>query len=108
MLEEFTDTFQNQYEMFPEGKLFRISFDNVTRQLKISARRKDLFDELRNAFSFDNPAAFFTRQYGYKVADKIYNINQFGYFGSGMIYEVLNWIKDQYGSLTSLAISTKC
>ena len=108
MLEEFTDKFQNQYEMFPEGKLFRISFDNVTRQLKISARRKDLFDELRNAFSFDNPAAFFTRQYGYKVADKIYNINQFGYFGPGMIYEVLNWIKDQYGSLTSLAISTKC
>lgn len=106
--EQYTDFFQNQYEAFPDGKLFRLQFDATTYQLRISSRRRDAFEELRNAFSFENPGAFFSKQYGYKVQPKIYNINQFGYFRPGLIKEVLSWIKDQYSSINCLAISKNC
>ena len=106
--EQYTDFFQNQYETFPDGKLFRLQFDATTHQLRISSRRRDSFEELRNAFSFENPGAFFSKQYGYRVQPKIYNINQFGYFRPGLIKEVLSWIKDQYSSINCLAISKNC
>ena len=106
--EQYTDFFQNQYEAFPDGKLFRLQFDATTHQLRISSRRRDAFEELRNAFSFENPGAFFSKQYGYRVQPKIYNINQFGYFRPGLIKEVLSWIKDQYSSINCLAISKNC
>lgn len=106
--EKYTDFFQNQYEAFPEGKVFRLQFDATTKQLRITSRRRDTFEELRNAFAFENPGAFFSKQYGYKAQPYIYNINQFGYFGPGLVKEVLAWIKDQYSSLNCLAISKNC
>lgn len=45
------------------------------------------------------------RQYGYNVPQKISIINSFGYFPVGFLYEILKYIKLQYGSLKVLAIS---
>jgi hypothetical protein len=63
---------------------------------------------LRNAFSVDNSAAFFVSRYGYKTELKKYAINKFGYFSSGLLFEILEWIKDNFGSLAVVAISKNC
>ena len=76
--------------------------------LRIVARSRDAFEELRNAFSVENKAAFFSQQYGYKGNPRLYNINQFGYFPSGLVYQILEWIKTQYGSLNHVVVSKKC
>lgn len=94
--------------MFPDRKLFRLVYDNVVDSLRIICRRKDYFDELRQAFSVSNPGAFFSQQYGYKGQERLWNINQFGYFHSGLVFDVLNWIKTAYGDLSSVAISRQC
>ena len=67
-----------------------------------------MFNELREAFSVNNDAAFFTKQYGYSAPEKKYVINKFGYFAPGLIFEILNWFKTNYGSLNIAAISKKC
>jgi superfamily II DNA or RNA helicase len=56
-------------------------------------------------YSDNNPAYFYMRQYGYSTPKKISVINDFGYFPSGFLFEVLNYIKFQYGSLDVVAMS---
>ena len=108
MLEEYIDTFQNVYEAVPQGKLFRIAFDNVTKNLRVICKDHGVFEEIRDAFSVKNNAAFFSERYGYKAAEKLYAINKFGFFLPGLVFEILQWIKLHYGSLQSVAMSPRC
>ena len=55
-----------------------------------------------------NDAAFFSERYGYKAKQKLYAINNFGFFLPGLLFEVLSWIKTHYGSLSCIAMSEKC
>ncbi len=95
-------------ELFPDGKIFRIQFDSSVRKLKIICKKYELLEELRNAFSAPNGSSFFMSQYGYKTESKLYAINKFGYFGCGLIFEILQYIKENYNSLAVLAISNNC
>lgn len=95
-------------ELFPDGKIFRIQFDSSVRKLKIICKKYELLEELRNAFSAPNTSSFFMSQYGYKTESKLYAINKFGYFGCGLIFEILQYIKENYNSLAVLAISNNC
>ena len=97
-----------QLDLFPQGKIFRLTFDPAVNMLKILSCSRTAFSELRNAFSSPNPGAFFSRQYGYKSEPLLYQINQYGYFSSGLIFEILEWIKTNYGSLNLIAITNKC
>ena len=107
MNEQYTDTFQNQLEVFPEKKIFRISYDSAVNMMRIMCKRPELLEELQKAFSVDNPQAFFSQQYGYKGQPKLLAINKFGYFLPGLVFEVLEWIKLHYGDLQLVAISGK-
>lgn len=95
-------------EIFPDSKLFRISFDHNVGKLRIFCKTNQLLDDLRNCFSDDNPASFFVKQYGYQVDNKIYAINKFGYFESGLIFDIFNWIKINFGGLQNLTMSKNC
>lgn len=106
MFEEYSDNL-SELNLFPERKLFRISFDHTVRKFKLICKRADLFLEIQNAFSAPNPAAFFVSRYGYKTENKIYAINKFGYFSCGLIFEILKWIKLQFGSSDCVILSTK-
>ena len=108
MLEEYTDTFNDIYEAVPKGKLYRIYFDNVVKHFKIVCRDNSYLDEIREAFSSKNDAQFFSRQYGYQTSDKIYEITRFGHFLPGFIFNVLRWIKENYGTLDCIAMSDNC
>lgn len=90
------------------GKIFRLTYDVGVDSLRIIAKSKDDLDDLRDAFSITNPGAFFSKQYGYKADAKIYNINKFGFFYSGLVYDILNWVKTNYGTLQPVAISANC
>ena len=105
---QYKDFFRNSYEAFPSNKLFRLQFDDVTKCLQLTSKRQDLLEEIREAFSVDNPGAFFTKQYGYRADEKLYAINKFGFFLPGLVHSVLEWIKTQYGNLDCLAVSSKC
>ena len=107
MLEKYADDLQ-QIEAFPNGKLFRLLFDSSVGKLRIVSRSYDAFEHLRDAFSAENSAAFFVKQYGYRAEPKVYAINKFGYFGSGLVWEVLKYLKQQYGDLSQVAISKQC
>lgn len=104
MFEQYLDTFIDE-EMFPPGKYFRIVFDNVTAKFRLLAKAHNDLDKIVNAFSTTNTTSFFTRQYGFATENKNYSINKFGYFSIGLIFEVLNYIKREYGSLNYLALS---
>lgn len=107
MLEQYSDNI-SEIEVYPVGKIFRLLFDSSVGKLRIIARSYDAFEQLHEAFSVDNPAQFYVKQYGYKAEPKIYAINKFGYFGSGLVWEILKWIMENYGSLDVLAVSKKC
>lgn len=105
MLEEYTDKFNNIYEAVPTGKVFRISFDSALKNFRIICRDNFSLDEIRKAFSAKNEAAFFSERYGYKSEEFVYAINKFGFFAPGLIFDVLQWIKDTYGSAFPVAMS---
>lgn len=107
MLEEYSDNLA-EFEIFPSGKIFRISFDSTVGKMKILAKDHSVFQQLRDAFSAENTNAFFVKQYGYAAAQKNYAINKFGYFSSGLLWEILKWIKNNYLDLSVLIISKKC
>ena len=67
-----------------------------------------MLEEVRNAFSADNPKEFIAKQYGYCCEKMVYAINKFGYFAPGLVFEVMEWILTNFGSLDSLAISKNC
>lgn len=104
---QYADDLQ-KIDVFPMGKIFRLTYDVGVDSLRIIAKSKDDLDDLRDAFSITNPGAFFSKQYGYKADAKIYNINKFGFFYSGLVYDILNWVKTNYGTLQPVAISANC
>lgn len=107
-MEKYTDTFANIYEAVPQGKVFRFSFDSTTKCLRVICREREAFDQLREAFSVKNDAAFFSERYGYQAKDRIYDINAFGFFLPGLLFEILSWIKTQYGGLSCIVLSQNC
>ena len=107
MLEQYSDNL-NEINVYPPGKLFRLLFDASVGKLRIISKSHDAYDDLHEAFSVDNPNQFFIKQYGYRAEPKLYAINKFGYFGSGLVWDILKWIVEQYGSLDCLAISKNC
>lgn len=107
MNEQYKDDFK-KIEIFPKGKLFRITYDPDGNMLRVLAKNQTILDELVEAFTVDNPNAFFSQQYGYAGEPKLYNVNPFGYFLPGLLFDVLEWIKTQYGSLQYLAVSAQC
>lgn len=107
-MEKYIDKFKNIYEAVPQGKVFRISFDATTKNFRLICRDDKPFNEIREAFSVKNNAAFFTERYGYKSQERIYLLNKFGFFPTGMVFEILSWINTQYGSLSCVAISKNC
>ncbi len=106
--EQYSDSFSSQLDVFPGNKQFRVCFDPVVNNFRLLCKRQDLFKEVQDAFSIDNPQAFFSQQYGYKGQSKLLAINKFGYFAPGLVFEVLEWIKLHYGDLQLVAISSKC
>ena len=107
-MERYVDTFSNVYEAVPDGKVFRISYDNTINSLRLIYRDLNAFDEIRDAFSVKNDSAFFLERYGYKAEQKLYAINKFGFFSPGLIFEILALIKNVYGGLHCIAVSEKC
>ena len=99
---------ENGIELFPDGKIFRLQYDSSVRKMKIICKKHDLFEDLRNAFSAPNNSSFFMSQYGYKTESKLYAINKFGYFSPGLVFEILQYIKQNYGSLSVLALTRNC
>ena len=94
--------------VFPEGKLFRITFDPLVRKLKLLSKNYDVLEQIRHDFSVENPTSFFVSRYGYKAEDRHYQIVKFGYFAPGLVFEVMEWILTNFGSLDRLAISKNC
>lgn len=107
-MQQYADNFKNVYEQLPGKKLFRITYDASVNQFRLITKQYGMLDEIRRFFSTENPGAFFSRQYGYKVEPRIYNINQFGYFAIGLVYEVIKWIKANYGNIECIAMSPQC
>lgn len=107
MNEQYKDNF-SKIEIFPQGKLFRLTYDPDGDMLRILAKQQTLLDELVEAFSVANPQAFYSQQYGYAGEPTLYNVNPFGYFLPGLLFDVFKWIITQYGSLKYVAISTQC
>lgn len=92
-------------EVFPQGKLFRISYDSNYNKLRLRCYNSSDFESIVEAFSDVNPNCFFMRQYGYEAPKKISVINSFGYFQSGLFFEITRYIKTVYGSSSVLALS---
>ena len=85
-----------------------MTFDPTTKNFRIICRNSAAFDEIRNAFRVKNDAAFFSERYGFKAAEFLFAINKFGFFSPGLLFDILHWMKDTYGSLKPLAMSEKC
>ena len=98
----------SQIEVYPNGKTFRLTYDQHVGKFRILSRSYDMFEEVRDAFSAENSSAFFVKQYGYRAEPKVYAINKFGYFSVGLVWEIFKWIKDQFGDLSVVAISKSC
>ena len=64
MYDEYADDL-SRIEVFPSGKTFRLSYDKVVNSLRIVDKNRDCLEELRQVFSVENKAAFFSKQYGY-------------------------------------------
>ena len=110
MLEQYSETNLVRADwsnLFPDGKTFRILFDGDAGELRLLCKYPDDFNEIVDAFSADNPSAFFMKKHGLSVPQKLYVVNRFGYFPSGMFYEIVRKIKLKYGSLNSLAVGKK-
>jgi len=107
MHEQYADDFSAS-PVLPEGKTFRVTYDPTVGMMRLIARRGQDLEEVRKAFSVENKAAFFSQQYGYKGEPRLYNVNQFGYFQPGLVFQILEWLKDQYGTLAGVAVSKKC
>ena len=75
--------------VFPEGKLFRITFDPLVKKLKLLSKNYDVLQQIRHDFSVENPTSFFVSRYGYRAEDRLYQINKFGYFAPGLVFEVM-------------------
>ncbi len=52
--------------------------------------------ELSRIFSVQNPQAFFAKQYGFSVPNKIYGVSPFGTFKVGLLADILRYLKRNY------------
>lgn len=104
MLEQYSDI-NIEEDLFPNGKQFRILFDNTQFKWRILSQSQFDLDQMIDAFSVPNPTAFYSKVYGYNANQKLYIVNKFGYFPIGAIFEILKYIKQNYGSLDVLAMS---
>lgn len=59
MNEQYKDDFE-KIEVFPNGKLFRLTYDPDGNMLRVIAKNQTILDELVEAFTVDNPAAFYS------------------------------------------------
>ena len=102
MNEQYVD---KDIELFPPGKLFRLLYDNVMNKFRILCR--DSYDnrKLVDYFSDTNPTYYITRQYGMKSDERLYAVNSFGYFQTGLVFEVFKYIAERHGGLGVLAMS---
>ena len=110
MLEQYSEANlvkRDLMQLFPDGKTFRILFDGDVGELRIVCKYADDLNDIITAFSADNPNAFFMKRHGLTVPPKLYVVNRFGYFPSGMFYEIVRKIKLKYGSLNVLAVGKK-
>ena len=107
MLEQYTDDL-TKIELYPDRKLFRITYDANLNCMRLLCRRYDAFEDLRNKFSAANEAAFFSKVHGFNAATKVYAINKFGCFDSGLVFDILAQIKLDYGDLSCVAMSQNC
>lgn len=60
MNEQYRDDFK-KIEDFPRGKLFRLTYDSDGDMLRVIAKNQTILDELVEAFTVDNPAAFYSQ-----------------------------------------------
>ncbi len=107
MLEQYSDDL-TKIELYPNGKLFRITFDSNINEMRVMSRRYDAFEDLRDKFSAANQAAFFSKVHGFTAAAKVYAINKFGCFDPGLVFDILEQIKLDYGDLSCVAMSIEC
>lgn len=76
--------------------------------MKVAARKWKSLEDLRECFSVENKGAFFMFQYGFRAEPKLYAISKFGYFSDGLVFSVLAKIREQWGSLSCVAMSEAC
>ena len=95
-------------EYIPEGKIFRILFDANMNMMRVVCHSQRLMDCMREAFSDKNPASFYVSMYGYDIDDKVYLINQFGYFKPGLFFDIVSYISSNYGNLGMVYMSEQC
>lgn len=104
ILKEYSDENLNQ-DFFPIGKKFRISFDHTQLKWRILSESQYDFDKLVDTFSVPNPAAFYSKVYGFNANKNLFLVNNFGFFPIGLIFEVLKYIKTKYGTTDVVAMS---
>lgn len=92
-------------EIFPPGKIFRISYSICVGKARIRCLNERDLEDLRRCYSEENKNAFFLKLHGYAVSGRNYMVNQFGYFPIGFTLEILRYIKLRYGSLSQVAFS---
>lgn len=102
MFEQYVD---KNIDFFPNGKLFRIIFDNISCKFRLLARNNSDLEKIVKDFSVENTSSFFVKQHGYSAESKLYIINKFGFFSVGLFFEVLQWIKLHFGTINCVAIS---
>lgn len=107
MLEEYSDNNIVNQDLFPDGKRFRIYFDNVQLEWRILSESHYDFEKILETFSVPNPSAFYSKVYGFNAKKNLYLINNSGYFPIGLIFEVLKYIKNTFGSTDIIAMSDK-
>ena len=96
------------FDNVDSSKMFRIYFDETTRKFRIITSSRDVFELLKKNFTTANKNAFFINNYGYNVSDEVSIINDFGFFPVGMVFEILEYIKLTYGTLSCVYMSQKC
>lgn len=60
MNEQYRDDFK-KIETFPHGRLFRLTYDSDGDMLRVIAKNQTILDELVEAFTVDNPTAFYSQ-----------------------------------------------
>lgn len=104
MLKEYSDNTISD-DFLPTGKRFRIAFDADQVKWRILSDSPHEFEKLINTFSVPNPSAFYSKVYGFNTSKNLYIVNKFGYFPVGLIFEVLKYIKNEYGTTDVVVMS---
>lgn len=95
-------------DSIPDGKSFRILFDPNLNMMRVICAEPKIFEFMRDAFSSQNDAAFYMSMHGYSIDQKVYLINPFGYFKPGMLFEILEYIRNHFGNLSCVYMSEQC